>query len=99
MFPYTWNFARRYMPQDILEHFHSCPECHEDVACKMECSIEPELEQPEKQFGSYSICDSCLPLTIGFCKLKYYGVGNCSCGICPQYTIEKKDLDIFGYKR
>lgn len=40
-------------------HYHSCPSCYEKPSCEMDCSIEPDLEDDGRQFGSHSICDEC----------------------------------------
>lgn len=43
------------------KHFHSCPNCYEHVPCHMNCSIEYDLEDKGRQFGSYCLCDECDP--------------------------------------
>jgi hypothetical protein len=49
-----------------MNHYHSCPECYEKYSCDMDCTIEPDLEDPiahpGKQFGSHCECASCQKL-------------------------------------
>lgn len=40
-------------------HYHSCPICYEKPSCEMDCTIEPDLEDNGKQFGSHVTCDPC----------------------------------------
>jgi len=40
-------------------HFHHCPDCYKTWSCKFDCTIEPDLEDKGKQFGSYCRCKSC----------------------------------------
>ena len=44
-------------------HLHSCPECYQKYPCDMDCSIEPDLEDPTTypgyHFGAHCICDKC----------------------------------------
>lgn len=40
-------------------HYHSCPNCYEHVSCQMSCSIEPDLQDDDKDFGTHCICDEC----------------------------------------
>lgn len=40
-------------------HWHGCPECYEKYPCEMKCSIEYDLQEGDKEFGAYCICDKC----------------------------------------
>jgi hypothetical protein len=44
-------------------HWHSCPECYEKWTCTLDCTIEPDLDDPichpGKQFAAHCICDEC----------------------------------------
>lgn len=40
-------------------HFHHCPECYQKWECQMKCTLEPDLEDEGKQFGSHCMCDGC----------------------------------------
>ena len=40
-------------------HYHSCPECYEKHKCNLNCTIEPDLEDNGKQYGSHCACDDC----------------------------------------
>lgn len=46
-----------------MKHFHHCPSCYERKSCEMDCTIEPDLEDPishpGKQFGAHCECDDC----------------------------------------
>ena len=48
----------------MIVHYHHCPECYEKHICDMECTIEPDLEDPVshpgKQFGGHCVCLGCL---------------------------------------
>ena len=41
-------------------HYHHCPECYEHAPCNLYCSIEPDLAEAGKEFGSHCLCDICL---------------------------------------
>lgn len=65
----------------LSTHYHSCPSCYEKWGCKLECTIEPDLEDPVchpgKEFGSHSECPRCIsynqPLTQEWWN-KYNGI-------------------------
>lgn len=46
-----------------MVHYHACPTCYEKWECKLECTIEPDLEDPAchpgKSFGAHCECNSC----------------------------------------
>ena len=50
------------MTENVL-HYHGCPSCYETWPCEMECTIEPDLEDPVMfpgiQFGAYCKCNQC----------------------------------------
>jgi hypothetical protein len=39
-----------------VRHYHHCPYCYESFACELICTIEPDLEQNGRDFGSHVIC-------------------------------------------
>jgi len=41
------------------KHYHSCPECYEYVECYMDCTIEYDLQDGDKEFGAHCVCDQC----------------------------------------
>ena len=47
----------------MSEHYHHCPSCYEIFPCLLECTIEPDLEDNGRQFGSHCFCDSCVRST------------------------------------
>lgn len=49
----------------IKTHWHSCPECYEKYQCNMACTIEPDLQDGDKEFGAHCKCFMCEPL-IGY---------------------------------
>lgn len=55
-------------------HYHSCPECFESPSCYMDCWIEPDLKDNNKEYGYHHICDNC-ELQVDRAKffLKYNG--------------------------
>jgi hypothetical protein len=42
-----------------MMHYHGCPECYEKYPCEMKCSIEYDLQDGDREFGAYCICDEC----------------------------------------
>ncbi len=44
-------------------HYHHCPECYEVYSCDMDCTIEPDLDDPGchpgKEFGAHCECNRC----------------------------------------
>jgi len=40
-------------------HYHSCPECYEHVPCEMNCTIEYDLQDGDREFGAHCVCDNC----------------------------------------
>lgn len=45
---------------DVLKpHYHHCPNCYSHWECDYKCTIEPDLEDEGKQFGSHCACPSC----------------------------------------
>lgn len=40
-------------------HFHLCPNCYEHVPCEMKCTIEYDLQDGDREFGAFCICDEC----------------------------------------
>lgn len=40
-------------------HYHHCPECYEKKPCDMNCTIEPDLQDGDKEFGAHCVCDEC----------------------------------------
>jgi len=41
------------------DHWHHCPECYLKIPCQLYCSIEPDLEDNGREFGSHCVCDIC----------------------------------------
>lgn len=39
-----------------MTHHHHCPYCYEAFSCEMSCTIEPDLEDRGRSFGSHAIC-------------------------------------------
>jgi hypothetical protein len=39
-------------------HWHNCPHCYDDYTCAWDCTIEPDLAEPGRPFGSSFICNS-----------------------------------------
>ena len=37
-------------------HYHHCPFCYEAFSCEMRCTIEPDLEDRGRDFGSHTVC-------------------------------------------
>jgi hypothetical protein len=42
-----------------MVHFHHCPECYEKVLCELNCTIEPDLQDGDREFGSHCVCEHC----------------------------------------
>ncbi len=40
-------------------HYHHCPTCYDHHQCLMACSIEPDLCDGDRQFGSHCNCSIC----------------------------------------
>lgn len=40
-------------------HYHHCPNCYIHAPCIMDCSIQPDLEDDGKEFGSHTFCPVC----------------------------------------
>jgi hypothetical protein len=71
----------------MIPHFHHCPECYNRWYCDDECTIEPDLEEEDMQFGAYCECSSCqlLKPCIRISPREYDlndHTGNKSCQIC-----------------
>ena len=50
-------------------HYHACPECYEDEACTMDCTVEHDLSF-DKPMGHHAKCSRCAdrfdyPFTLG----------------------------------
>ena len=39
-----------------MTHHHHCPYCFESFECEGGCTIEPDLEDNGREFGSHAIC-------------------------------------------
>lgn len=39
-----------------MTHFHHCPHCYEAFACSGRCTIEPDLADCGRDFGSHAVC-------------------------------------------
>lgn len=47
-------------------HVHTCPECHEDVACEDTCSCPAHLERDDgTQRGAFHVCAKCAADGVG----------------------------------
>ncbi len=57
------NYTKIFYPKIRMKHYHSCPECYEKWECTWDCTIEPDLEDPDtypgRQFGAHCMCDTC----------------------------------------
>lgn len=40
----------------MTEHFHDCPLCFDAFACSHPCTIEPDLADRGRNFGSHAVC-------------------------------------------
>lgn len=40
----------------MTEHFHDCPVCFDAFACERDCTIEPDLSDAGRDFGSHAVC-------------------------------------------
>ena len=40
-------------------HYHGCPECYEKWPCEENCTIEYDLQDGDKAYGAYCVCDQC----------------------------------------
>lgn len=44
-------------------HWHGCPVCYEKWACQQDCTLEPDLDDPDchpgKKFAAYCECPDC----------------------------------------
>lgn len=65
----------------------------------MKCTIEPDLQVGDKEFGAYCICHTCdSKLKVLVCNKQYYGIGVCTCGNCKHIKRDMIYKDIFGYR-
>lgn len=59
-----YNYPFKPRKAVIVRHYHHCPSCYTIHSCTMECTIEPDLEDPVahpgKKFGSHCECEHCL---------------------------------------
>jgi hypothetical protein len=61
----SWDIAQDVMinpaidPEYDTTHYHHCPGCYCKYECTMMCTIEPDLEEDGKKFGSHSECAFC----------------------------------------
>lgn len=46
-----------------MKHYHHCPSCYEIYSCELDCTIEPDLDDDGKEFGSHCLCDDCVVKT------------------------------------
>lgn len=40
-------------------HYHGCPECYEKWPCNMDCTIEYDLQDGDREYGCYCTCSDC----------------------------------------
>lgn len=45
----------------VRAHYHACPECYEHWKCNLDCTIEPDLQDGDREFGSHCTCPVCDP--------------------------------------
>ena len=41
-----------------MKHGHGCPFCYETWLCTDACTIEPDLAEPNLEYGAYCCCPS-----------------------------------------
>ncbi len=41
-----------------MKHFHDCPFCYRAWECEYDCTIEPDLSEGDRLFGSHHTCKS-----------------------------------------
>jgi hypothetical protein len=71
----------------MSEHFHHCPECYMAWPCNDKCTIEPDLQDEDREFGAHCECPPCRELqpcirTASFQYELSEHTGDKSCPIC-----------------